>query len=97
MKRSYRETLLEASRVLGGDGDVNMRLTLVAAYLLVIDDDDVPPTALDAFNRVRDPLIAKPLFVKGKMVPRGFDELQARSVARAFNDLVLAELGGGAE
>ena len=94
MRRSYRETLLEASRVLGGDGDLNMRLTLVAAYLLVIDDDDVPPAALDGFNRVRDPLIAKPLFIKGKMVPRDFDEMQGLKIAQAFNRLVLAELGG---
>jgi hypothetical protein len=94
MMRPYQETLLEASRALGADGDFNMRLTHVAALLILIDDDDVPPHALDAFNRVREPLISEPLFVKAKMVPRSLGEMQGRALARAFNDLVLAELGG---
>ncbi len=92
--RDYRETLLDASRALGADGDLNLRLTHVACILILLDDNDVPPHALEAFERVRDPLIAKPLFIKGEMVPRDFDERKGRVVARGLNDLVLAELGG---
>ncbi|MGI3903060.1 MAG: hypothetical protein ACRYGP_30575 [Janthinobacterium lividum] len=91
---SYRKTLLDASRALSADGDLNMRLTQVACILILLDDADVPPHLLEVFERVRDPLIAKPLFIKGEMVPRDFDERNGRVVARELNDLMLAELGG---
>ncbi len=94
LMRDYRETLLDASRALGADGDINIRLTHVACILMLLDDDDVPPHALEAFERVRDPLIAKPLFIKGEMVPRDLDERKGRVVARGLNDLVLSEMGG---
>ena len=93
MMRSYRQTLLKASRALSADGDLNMRLTHVACILILLGNDDVPPHALEAFEQVRDPLIAKPLFIKGEMVPRDFDAMKGRVVARGLNDLVLAELG----
>ncbi len=64
--RSYRETLLDASRALEAEGDLNMRLSQVACLLMLLDDDDVPPHALGAFDRLREPLIAKPLFVKAR-------------------------------
>ncbi|MGI3899782.1 MAG: hypothetical protein ACRYGP_17620 [Janthinobacterium lividum] len=92
--RSYRETLLDASRALGVDGNLNMRLTRVACILILLDDDDVPPHALEALERVRDPLIGKPLFIKGEMVPRDLDAMKGRAVARGLNDLMLSELGG---
>ena len=76
------------------DGDLDMRLSEVACVLIQLDDDDVPPNALEAFERVRTPLIEKPLVVEGRLAPRGFDEMQGLRVARAFNELVLAELGG---
>lgn len=92
--RPYRETLLEAARALAADGDLNVRLSRVACLLIQIDDSDVPPHALEAFESVRDPLIAKPLVVGRRLAPRDFDEVQGMRVAGAFNDLVLAELGG---
>ena len=94
MMRDYREVLQDAARALAAEGDVNMRLSQVACFLIQIDDGDVPPRALAAFEAVRDPLIAKPLVVDGRLAPRDFDELQGARVAQAFNDLVLAELGG---
>ena len=92
--RDFRQTLLEAARALVADGDLDMRLSQVACALIQLDDDDVPPRALEAFEAVRDPLIAKPLVVDGRLEPRDFDELQGARIAQAFNDLVLAELGG---
>lgn len=91
--RDYRETLLEAARALMADGDLDMRLSQVACVLIQIDDDDVPPIALEAFERVRTPLIEKPLVVEGRLVPRDLDEMQGLELIRAFNNLVLAELG----
>ncbi len=91
--RSYRETLLDASRALEAEGDLNMRLSQVACLLMLLDDDDVPPHALGAFDRLREPLIAKPLFVKGEMVPRDLDKMSGRAVVRGLNILLLAELG----
>ena len=93
MMRDYRETLLEAARAIVADGDLNVRLSQVACVLIQLDDSDVPPRALEAFESVRDPLIAKPLVVGGRLAPRDFDEVQGMRVAGAFNDLVLAELG----
>lgn len=90
--RDYRDTLLEAARVLCIDGDINMRLSLVACLLIQIDDSDVPPGALGAFDRVRAPLIASPLIVRGKMMPRDFDDAKALQLTRAFSDLLLTEL-----
>lgn len=92
--RDYRQTLLEAARALVADGDLDMRLSKVACLLIQLDDDDVPPWALKTFEAVRGPLIAKPLVVDGRLAPRNFDELQRARIAQAFNDLVLAELGG---
>ena len=92
--RSYREILLDASRALSAAGHLDMRLTHVACILLLLDDNDVPPHALEEFERVRDPLIAKPLFIKGEMVPRDLGETKGRAVAQGLNDLMLAELGG---
>jgi hypothetical protein len=94
MMRDYRKIMLDAARALAADGDVNMRLSRVACFLIQLDDDDVPPRALKTFEAVRGPLIAKPLVVDGRLAPRDFDELQRARIAQAFNDLVLAELGG---
>ena len=93
MMRDYRETLLEAARALATDGDLNMRLSRVACFLIQIDDEDVPLRALEAFDAVRDPLIAKPLVADGRLLPRDMDELEGLLVARALTDLALAELG----
>ena len=92
--RSYRQILLDASRALSDDSYLNMRLTRVACILILLDDDDVPPHALEAFERIRDPLIAQPLFIKGEMEPRDLDETKGRAVVQGLNDLLLAELGG---
>ena len=92
--RDYRETLLEAARALAADGDLGLRLSQVACVLIQLDDGDIPPRVFAAFERVRDPLIAMPLVVEGRLAPRDFDELQGARVAQAFNDLLLAELGG---
>ena len=90
----YRRKLVEAAHALVAEGDLNMRLTLVAGSLLQLDDDDVPPAALGPFELVRDPLIAKPLVVRGQMVPRELGEAEARAAALGVLDLLVAELGG---
>ena len=95
--RDYRETLLEAARALAADGDLDMRLSQVACVLIQLDDSDVPPPALAAFEAVRDPLIVKPLVVQGRLAPRDLDEIDGPRLARALNNLVLAELGGVAQ
>ncbi|RYB02423.1 hypothetical protein D3272_21075 [Lichenibacterium ramalinae] len=92
--RVYREVLLDAARALAADGDLNLRLSRVACCLIQLDDSDVPPRAMEAFERVRAPLIDKPLVVQGRLVPRDLDELKGRSVVRGLGDLVVAELGG---
>lgn len=91
--RHYREILLEAARALAADGDLDMRLSQVACLLIQLDDSDVPPRALEAFERVRAPLIDKPLIVGGRLAPRDLGDVQGARVARAFDDLVLAEMG----
>ena len=73
MMRDYRETLLEAARALAADGDLDMRLSQVACLLIQLDDSDLPPRALADFEAVRDPLIAKPLVVGGRLAPRDLD------------------------
>ncbi|MGI4764659.1 MAG: hypothetical protein ACRYGP_06300 [Janthinobacterium lividum] len=90
----YRRKLIEAATALVVDGDLNMRLTHVAGCLLQIDDDDVPPSALQAFERVRDPLIAKPMVAHGEMVPRDLDQRDARAAALGVLDLLVTEMGG---
>ena len=90
----YRRKLVEAAHALVAEGELNMRLTLVAGSLLQLDDDDVPPGVLPAFDVVRDPLIARPLVVKGEMVPRNLGAAEARAAALGVLDLLVAELGG---
>lgn len=92
--RFYRRTLIEAARALVVGGELDMRLTHVAGCLIQLDDDDVPPGALDAFERLRDPLIATPLVVRGAMVPRGLGAAEAGAAALGVLDLLVAELGG---
>ncbi|MGI3900099.1 MAG: hypothetical protein ACRYGP_23570 [Janthinobacterium lividum] len=69
-----------------------MRLTHVACILILLDDDDVPTHALEAFEWVRAPLIAKPLLIRGEMVLRDFDATKGRAVVLGLNNLSLAEL-----
>ena len=90
---NYRRKVIEAASALVIEGDINMRLTHVAGYLLQIDDEDVPPSAMQAFHRVRDPLIARPMVVRGKMVPRELAEQDARSAAYGVLDLLMSEMG----
>ena len=94
MMRDYRETLLEAVRALMAEGDLNMRLTYAAGHLLQLDDDDVPRGALKAFDRVRDPLIAKSMVVKGVMVPRDLGAAEANAAALGVLSLLTVELDG---
>ncbi len=90
----YRRKLFEAASALVGKGDLNLRLTQVAGFLLQIDDDDVPASALEAFERVRDPLIAKPMIAHGDMVPRDLGEQEAKAAALGVLDLLVTELAG---
>ena len=59
-----------------------MRLSQVTCVLIHLDDSDIPPLALKAFASARDPLIAKPLVVANRLIPRDFDELDELSVIR---------------
>lgn len=93
LMRYYRQKLFEAAYALVAAGDLNMRLSHVASILIQIDDEDVPATALATFEWVRDPLIAKPLVIKGEMLPRDLDPLEGRALAQAVLDLLVAEVG----
>lgn len=93
MSRYYRRKLLEAAYLLMTDGDLDLRLALVAGCLKQINDDDIPPTVRDAFERVRDPLITKPIVVDGRVVPRDLSEAESRAAALGILDLLVAELG----
>ena len=88
----YRDKLLDALRALADHGDLNGRLTHAAGHLIQIDDDDVPAGMLVEFERVRDPLIGKPMVAKGEMLPRDFDPLEAKAAAQAIVDLLAAEV-----
>ncbi len=88
----YRQKLVEAVHALVGHGDLNSRLTYAVGCLLLIDDDDVPPGQLVKFEGVRDPLISKPMVLKGEMLPRDLSLSEARSAARAIVDLLTAEM-----
>ncbi len=88
----YRDKLLEAVRALVDDGALDMRLTYAAGCLLQIDDDDVPPGRLAEFERVRDPLIAKPMVARGEMLARGLDLAEARAAAQSIVGLLAAEM-----
>ena len=88
----YRRKLLEAATALVAEGDLDMRLTHVAGCLLQIDDDDVPPAALQAFERVRDPLIANPMVLSGEMIARDIGQQEARAAALGVLDLLVTEL-----
>ena len=90
----YREKLLQAAYEMVGPGDINMRLSHVAVCLLQLDDSDVPVSALVAFERVRDPLIQKPLVANGTMLPRDLGESEAKAAALGLLDLVVAEMSG---
>lgn len=89
----YRDKLLDAVRALVGDGDLNLRLTHAAGHLIQIDDDDVPPGMLAAFERVRDPLIQTPMVSKGGMLSRDLGPSEAKAAAQGVADLLAAELG----
>ena len=89
----YRRKLIEAATALVVEGDLGMRLTHVAGCLLQIDDGDVPPAALQAFERVRDPLIAKPMVARGEMIARDIGQLEARAAALGVLDLLVTEMG----
>ena len=89
---NYRQKLFEACYALVAEGDLNMRLSYVASILIQVDDDDVPPSSLETFEWVRDPLIAKPLIIKGRMVPRDLTDLDGRALAHAVLDLLVAEM-----
>ena len=93
MMRYYRQKLFEAAYALVADGDLNMRLSHVASILVQIDDEDVPASALETLEWVRDPLIAKPLVIKGEMVPRDLGEVEGRALAQAVLGLLVAEVG----
>ena len=67
-----------------------MRLTH-AAYLLQIDDRDVPAGKLAGFERVRGPLIAKPMVAKGEMLARDLGASEARAAAQDIVSLLAAE------
>ena len=90
---NYRQKMFEAAYALVADGNLNMRLSHVASILIQLDDNDVPARAFETFEWVRDPLIAKPLIIKGQMVPRDLDEIEGRALAHAVFDLLVAELG----
>ena len=94
MSQYYRRKLIEAAHLLVTDGDLDMRLTLVVGCLKQINDDDIPPTAREAFERVRDPLMAKPIVVDGKLVPRDLGKAESRAAALGILDLLVAELVG---
>ncbi|MGI4763834.1 MAG: hypothetical protein ACRYGP_02010 [Janthinobacterium lividum] len=94
MMSHYRRKLIEAASALVTEGDLNMRLTHVAGYLLQIDDNDVPPSALQGFHRLRNPLIAKPLIAHGEMIPRDLANQDARAAALDMLDLLVTEMGG---
>lgn len=88
----YRDKLLEAVRALVDDRDLDMRLTYAAGCLLQIDDDDVPADRLAEFERIRDPLIAKPMVAGGEMLARGLDPAEARTAAQGIVNLLAAEM-----
>lgn len=83
----YRRKLFEAASALVTEGDLNMRLTHAAGILLQIDDDDVPSGALEAFERIRDPLIAGPTITHGEMISRNLSDYEARAAALGVLDL----------
>ena len=90
----YRARLLDALRALADHGDLNTRLTYAAGGLLQIDDEDVPAGMLVEFERVRDPLIGKPMVAKGELLPRDFGPVEAKAAAQAIVDLLAAEMSG---
>ena len=89
----YRQRLLDAVRGLVGDGDLNLRLTHSAGYLIQIDDGDVPADMLAEFERVRDPLIQTPMVSRGEMLPRDLAPSKAQAAAQGIVDLLSAEMG----
>jgi hypothetical protein len=91
---NYRQKLFEACHALVAVGELNMRLSDVASVLIQVDDDDVPSGKLETFDWIRDPLIAKPLIIKGEMVPRDLDPQEGRAIAQAILDLLVDEVSG---
>lgn len=83
----YLQMLIQAANALIGEGDLNSRLTKVAACLLQIDDRDVPPPAREAFKQVRDLLV-----VNGTTALSDLDEAGARATAQGVLKLLLAEM-----
>ena len=90
----YRRLLIEAASALVAEGDLEMRLTHVAGYLLQIDDEEIPPGALRSFERVRDPLIARPMVSPGEMIPRDISQRDAKTAALGVLNLLITEMGG---
>ena len=88
----YRDKLVEAVRALAAHGDLNMRLTYAAGCLLLIDDEDVPAGMLAEFERVRDPLIGRPMVSKGEMLPRDLEPSEAKASARDIVALLAADM-----
>lgn len=88
----YRDKLLEAVRALVDDRALALRLTYAAGCLLQLDDDDVPAGGLAEFERVRDPLIGKPIVARGEMLPRALGAAEARAAAQAIVSLLAAEM-----